>query len=316
MISHDRLFKELISTFFREFVEAFLPKLALHITGNAHGFLDKETFKDMTRESDLFIEICDKKNSAAKFLILLEIQAHWDKDIGKRLFAYFARLLDRYKFPIYPVLLYAAEKPQKHQPEEYVISALNTDVLSFRFELIQLNRLNWHQFCKRDNPAVAALMAKMKIAREDRSRVKLACMSMIARLKLPAAESHLLINFVDTYLNLSDAENRHYRKIYALLGPMEQEEVMAIMTSWRREARQEGRQEGRQEEAAKIVSRLLTKRFGEIDETFVSQIQALSKRKLEELADAILDFESLNDAISWLSVNGKKAPNKARKQRS
>ena len=184
----------------------------------------------------------------------------------------------------------------------------DTKVLTFRFEQIQLNRLDWRPYCKLDNPAVAALMAKMKIAKEDRAKVKLESMLMIARLKLPAARSNLLTNFVDTYLNLNIAENRQFRKMFSMLAPKEQEEVMTHMTSWRKEALQEGRQE----EAVKVVRLVLVKRFGELEESSASQIDGLTVKQLENLAQALLDFDSLSDLRTWLMQNGKKIKSRSK----
>ena len=57
MIDHDRLFKELLSTFFVEFIELFLPELAAYLDRHSLVFLDKEIFTDVTsgqrHEADL-----------------------------------------------------------------------------------------------------------------------------------------------------------------------------------------------------------------------------------------------------------------------
>ena len=49
MIDHDRLFKELIETFFLDFVDLFLPDVALYLERDTISFLDKELFTDVTR---------------------------------------------------------------------------------------------------------------------------------------------------------------------------------------------------------------------------------------------------------------------------
>ena len=48
MIDHDRLFKELLTTFFGEFIDLFLPELARYLEGDSIEFLDKEVFTDVT----------------------------------------------------------------------------------------------------------------------------------------------------------------------------------------------------------------------------------------------------------------------------
>ncbi|HKV42184.1 MAG TPA: hypothetical protein VJX67_23475, partial [Blastocatellia bacterium] len=46
-IDHDRLFKELISTFFIEFLALFLPEICFYIEEGSLEFLDKEIFTDI-----------------------------------------------------------------------------------------------------------------------------------------------------------------------------------------------------------------------------------------------------------------------------
>jgi hypothetical protein len=48
MIDHDRLFKELISTFFIEFLELFFPQVLAYTDTSSIEFLDKEIFTDVT----------------------------------------------------------------------------------------------------------------------------------------------------------------------------------------------------------------------------------------------------------------------------
>jgi predicted transposase/invertase (TIGR01784 family) len=67
------------------------------------------------------------------------------------------------------------------------------------------------------------------------------------------------------------------------------------------EGRQEGRQEGLQEEAANLVLRLLTRRFGALSSEQSDRLQALSVPQLEELAEALLDFTALTDLEVWLA---------------
>ena len=47
--------------------------------------------------------------------------------------------------------------------------------------------------------------------------------------------------------------------------------------------------------------RLLKKRFGEIPTETSNQIENLTIEELESLAEDFLDFESIDDLISWLN---------------
>lgn len=62
-------------------------------------------------------------------------------------------------------------------------------------------------------------------------------------------------------------------------------------------------QEALQEGEAVIVLRLLTRRLGNLEPELQTQIQQLDPSQLEQLADALLDFSTLNDLLSWLESN-------------
>ncbi|MFB2897066.1 DUF4351 domain-containing protein [Aerosakkonemataceae cyanobacterium BLCC-F50] len=69
------------------------------------------------------------------------------------------------------------------------------------------------------------------------------------------------------------------------------------------EGLQEGRQEGLQQEAFALIVRLLTRKFGTIDEGVRSQLSTLPVSLLEDLAEALLDFESIADLPVWLETH-------------
>ncbi len=49
-----------------------------------------------------------------------------------------------------------------------------------------------------------------------------------------------------------------------------------------------------------LIMRLIKKRFGEIPETIISQIEDLSVADLDNLGEDFLDFNNLEDLLSWL----------------
>ncbi len=61
-----------------------------------------------------------------------------------------------------------------------------------------------------------------------------------------------------------------------------------------------GRQEGRQEGEAAVILRLLSRRLGAVDPQRQAQIQGLSIPQLEALAEALLDFSTVADLVTWL----------------
>lgn len=62
---------------------------------------------------------------------------------------------------------------------------------------------------------------------------------------------------------------------------------------------QEGRHEGRQEGERSLVMRLLTRQVGELPQLWRDRVNHLSLEQLENLAEALLDFQSLADLEAW-----------------
>ena len=66
-------------------------------------------------------------------------------------------------------------------------------------------------------------------------------------------------------------------------------------------ARQEGKQEGLELATTNLVIRLLTKRLGNLPESILNNVKALTIEPSEVLSEALFDFDSLEDLNNWLS---------------
>jgi predicted transposase/invertase (TIGR01784 family) len=67
------------------------------------------------------------------------------------------------------------------------------------------------------------------------------------------------------------------------------------------EGREEGREEGRQETLFNMVVRQLSRKLGALSDDVRSPLQLLSIDQLESLAEALLDFSSVEDLSAWLA---------------
>ena len=83
------------------------------------------------------------------------------------------------------------------------------------------------------------------------------------------------------------------------LHPQEKESVMEIVTSWMKKGLEQGRQEGLTHERT-LVLRLLRKRLGDLDPAVKEQIETLSVDRLDQLGEALLDFNARDDLDIWL----------------
>ncbi|MFM7590432.1 MAG: DUF4351 domain-containing protein [Isosphaeraceae bacterium] len=68
--------------------------------------------------------------------------------------------------------------------------------------------------------------------------------------------------------------------------------------------RQEGEVRGRQLEAAALTMRLLKRRWGSMASGLQSSIEALPLAVLEDLVEALDDFQDPHDLTTWLNRHG------------
>jgi Domain of unknown function (DUF4351)/Putative transposase, YhgA-like len=303
MIDHDRLFKELLTTFFVEFLELFLPEVLAYLELDSIQFLDKEVFTDVTAgeryEADLIVKVKFRGEESC-FLIHIENQSYKQPNFDKRMFRYFSRLYEKFDLPVYPVVLFSYDYPKIPEPNLHQIAFPNKVVLQFNYDVIQLNRLNWRDFLRQQNPVATALMSKMNIAPAERPQVKFECLRLLTTLRLDPARMRLISGFIDTYLRLSAEEQLLLQADLARIEPREQEVVMQIVTSWMEEGIEQGIEQGKLQATLSLVMRQLPRRVGTLTPELQEQIQQLSLTQLDDLAVALLDFSSVGDLEAWL----------------
>jgi len=316
-IDHDRLFKELLTVFFTDFIALFQPELLGWFEPDSVTFLDKEIFTDILdgdrHEADLVVNVrC--KGGAAYFLVHIETQAKRQPDFAPRMFKYFARLHEKHRVPIYPIAVLSYDSPRTPEPDSYSVAFPDWEVLAFRFRTVQLNRLNWRDYLGSHNPVASALMAKMAIDPKDRPRVKAECLRLLVTLKLDPARSRFISGFIDTYLRLRQEELPIFdHLIHTEFLPTEQEQAMELTTSWKEEGIQLGIQQGLkqgieqgivkgieqgiQQGETRLFKRLLTRRFQTLPDDVLARIEAAAPEQLEQWLDNILNAATLDDVF-------------------
>ncbi len=225
-MDHDRLFKELLTTFFVEFVDLFFPALAAYLDRSSVTFLDKEIFTDVTQGERHHVDLVVQarfRDQPSYFLVHMEPQAERRAGFPRRMFGYFSRLHEKYGLPVYPIAVLSYTAPQSEQADEYRVEFPDLSVLTFRFRVVQLNRLDWRNFVDRTSPVVAALMARMRMEQSDQPHVKLACLRMLAQLQLDPARRALISGFVDSYLRLTIEQESDFSRELNQLASQERE---------------------------------------------------------------------------------------------
>ncbi len=78
---------------------------------------------------------------------------------------------------------------------------------------------------------------------------------------------------------------------------------MQIVTSWMEQGIEQGIEQGEQKEARRLVLRVLNRRVGELDAVTGDRLEKLSVHQLEELLDAALDFQRMDELTAWLDFD-------------
>ena len=301
-INHDQLFKELLTTFFIEFLELFFPSVLDYLDPDSVSFIDKELFTDLGRGEKKIMDIVALAESKGQhpnysFLVHIENESGSNSDFNERFFRYFCTLFLKHSRPIYPIVVFSYDSPQRLDNSSFVIDFPNKQVLNFEYEIVQLNRFDWRDFLKHKNPVAAALMSKMSIDKSDRPQVKLECLRLLVTLKLNPAKMQLISGFVDTYLRLNVQEEAAFQSELSNIGLEEKEQIMELTTSWEQKGIAKGVAQGQ----SKTILRQLNRKLGTLDDSTSEQIKSLDSSQLDSLADDLLDFQTKDDLRNWLS---------------
>ncbi len=105
----------------------------------------------------------------------------------------------------------------------------------------------------------------------------------------PEITSQVIIDLITTIIA--------YR--FEQLSRSEVEQMLGITLKETR-VYQEIKQEGREIEARSLIFRLLTRRVGELPQGIRQRVENLSLEQLENLGEALLDFNSMTDLQAWL----------------
>ncbi|MED0687948.1 transposase, partial [Anoxybacillus ayderensis] len=212
-VDHDRLFKELITTFFEEFLLLFFPHVHEHIDFQHVSFLSEELFTDVTAGEkyrvDLLVET-KLKGEDSLIIVHIENQSYVQPSFPERMFIYFSRLFEKYRKRMLPIAVFSYDS-LRHEPSSFTLQFPFFDVLQFRFLTVELRKQNWRDYIRHDNPIAAALLSKMGYTESERVELKKQFLRMIVRMELDEAKQRLLIGFFETYVPLAEVEDHLLR---------------------------------------------------------------------------------------------------------
>ncbi|MEW5323467.1 Rpn family recombination-promoting nuclease/putative transposase [Geobacillus thermoleovorans] len=245
-IDHDRLFKELLSTFFEEFLLLFFPDVYEQIDVHHLSFLSEEVFTDITAGEKHRVDLLAEtklKGEDGLVIVHVEHQSYTQRTFPERMFIYFSRLFQKHRRRILPIAIFSYDE-HHDEPSSLIIQFPFLTVLDFRFLTVELRKLPWREYIRQDNPVAAALLSKMGYNEDERIEVKKEFLRMLVRLELDAAKQRLLFGFFETYLPLSEEEEIQLRNEVSQMETKEAKQVMELIISYEQRGIEKGIREG------------------------------------------------------------------------
>ncbi|WP_325064824.1 DUF4351 domain-containing protein [Dolichospermum flos-aquae] len=253
-------------------------------------FISSE-FQWISRDNDVLIKA---ENPEGEFLILNDLQLRYNEIMPLRMTAYIALARERYKLPIYPVLInilphvktpnipnfYEQEFMGMKSYQEYRVINLWEIEASLVFQQNLTTLLPFIPILKGGGEEAIVREAVIKLRENEKLSDLEPLLSFFASFVLEIPIVQQIMRWDMTVLRESPWYNEILKQVL-----------------------QQGLQQGEQQGEANLIIRLLSKRFGNLDIAIASQIRQLSISQLETLGESIFDFSAMADLENWLQQN-------------
>ncbi len=243
-------------------------------------------FQFVRRFTDTLVLV--RYSSVGEFLALFEIQTFYTPAMPNRMRTYAALASEVYRMPVFPVLInikpYGKPIPTRFESEFLGLTARQD------YRVINLWEIDAEEILRKDLWGLMPLLPTMRGANEqliEKAKARIVLDTELQLTKIADELEFALALFTEAFFGKQTA-----LKIFG--GKML--EIISQTSMY-----QEILSRGREEEVRKILLKLLTKRFGEIDSETEESINELSIEQAENLAEAIFDLETREDLNNWLA---------------
>jgi len=303
LTSHDQLSKSLIKLFFTDFLRLIDPESASRLQTGEATFLDKEDFTDWPagdrREMDLLAKV-PVEGEELPILVHVEIETDFHSGMDHRLWQYYLMLRLRHGLAVLPILVnLRGGQPGIHGG--VLQEGFNGKVTAvFHYQVLGLSGCRAEEWLARPEPIAWAFAALMRPGSWSRAELKLECLRRIATSDVTGLRKQALVNWVETYVQLTGQDALELQRLLDLEG---NEEIKTMELTWLGQAEARGMEKGVEKGIAKgvermrrVVLRLMTQRFGAVPAKVRRKIEAIdSLEPLADLAERVLVVDSVGD---------------------
>ena len=221
------------------------------------------------------------------FIVLNELQLRYDGNMPRRMRAYTALVEEKYGLLVYPVVVNILQP----RTTETVPSHYESEIMGCRayqdYRVINLWEIEAETVFEQN---LSSLLPFVPILKGGNSEANLRQALLSLRQDEVLKDLEPLLSFFASFVF-----------DIPLVQQMMRWDMTVLQESpWYNEILKEGLQKGRQEGEVSLVLRLLTRRFGLLSEQRTEQIRQLSVPQLQDLGEALLEFEGMTDLEQYL----------------
>jgi len=297
-MSHDQLSKSLISTFFQDFLRLTIPDSEPLLHADATTFMDKELFIDwpqgQRRELDLLARV-PMGEGGTPLLVHVEIESEASSTMSQRLWMYYMQIRLRHDLLVLPILvnLRGGRPGVGLEILEEGIEPLATG--TFRYRVLGLSGCDAEDWLIRPEPVAWAFAALMRPGKWSPAELKLHCLRRVAAWGVTGFRKEVLINWIETYVQLSEEESARYQR---LMEQEENKEVEEMEMTWLGKAEARGIEKTLEQMRQAVIQRV-EQRFGVLPEGIEERVQAIdSVGPLADLLTRLSQVQSADELVS------------------
>ena len=131
----------------------------------------------------------------------------------------------------------------------------------------------------------------------ERGMLEFRLAQRIAAGALDEARTFLLLNIVETYLDLNEAEQATYESLLVTKGGAE---VAMLELTWADRKVLEGREQGQVEGQRAVLRRVALARFGTVPEQLEQHIASAQGKAVESLLDRLLQARDVDELLETI----------------
>ena len=303
MTSHDQLSKSLIKLFLAEFLDLIDPETSSLLRAAEATFLDKEDFTDWPtgnrREMDLVAKVPVARKEMP-LLVHVEIETEFSVNMDHRLWQYYMQLRLRHELPVLPILVnLRGGRPGVYRGALWEGFAGKKTAI-FHHRGLGLSGCQAQEWLARPEPIAWAFAALMRPGSWSRAELKLECLRRIATSGVVGLRKQILLDWVETYVQLTEQDALELQRLLDLEG---NEEIKTMELTWLGQAEARGIEKGAETATRQAVGRMrrvvlrqIEQRFGVVPAKMRRKIEAIdSLEPLADLAERVLVVDSVGE---------------------